>query len=82
MAMPKAPMEITEVTIGYSQNFRPNPADKYSMARAEMQLKAVIIPGVMELKDIRNKLYARCVEGVLEFIEAEMAKIAEAEKFN
>lgn len=81
MAMPKAPMEIVEVTIGYSQNFRNNPADQYSMARAEMQLKAVIIPGVMDIKDVRNKLYARCVEGVLDFIETEMAKTAAAEKF-
>jgi hypothetical protein len=81
MAMPKAPMEIVEVTVGYSQNFHAHPTDKYVMSRAEMQLKAVIIPGIMDIKDVRNKLYARCVEGVREFIEEELAKTEAAEKF-
>lgn len=81
MPTAKDPIEVVEVTVGYGQNYRNNPADQYSMARAEMSLKAIVFPGVMSERDVRNRLYGRCVEGVVEFIETELAKTREAEKF-
>jgi len=82
MPTAKDPIEVTEITVGYSQNYRTNPSDPYVMARAEMSLKAIVFPGILTERDIRNKLMARCQEGVEEFIEAEQAKTKEAEKFS
>lgn len=77
--MPDEKDKIVEVTIGYSQNFRVNPADPYVMARAEMSLKAQLYPMIgRNMDDVKNGLYQRCKEGVLELIAAEQA----AEQFN
>jgi hypothetical protein len=81
MPTDKEPIEVTEITVGYGQNYRTNPSDPYVMARADIQLKAIVFPGILTEKDIRNRLMTRCQDAVMEFVETDQARIAEAEKF-
>ena len=79
--------DIVEVTVGFSQNYRPNPRDPFVMARMEMQLRATLLPRIgRDLREVKNDLYQICRREVLTAIDIEVAEgeraAAEEERFS
>ena len=79
--------DIVEVTVGFSQNYRPNPHDQFVMARMEMQVRAILHPQIgRDLREVKNDLFQLCRREVLTTIDIEVAAAERAareeESFN
>lgn len=60
---------ITQITVGFGQNYRVTPKDPYVMARVEIQMTASLVPGITKpINDVKNELFQACRDAVLETI--------------
>jgi hypothetical protein len=70
--------KILEVTVGFQQNYRPDPRDGFIYATKRMDMRVLITPTIeLDFESIVEKCIAVCREKVLSSIDSEV-KAAQA----